>query len=49
MFMMIGAPWQQLVDALLSNTSERSDTVSLVFERELDSTTANDAPSEASS
>mmetsp|Transcript_17356 Transcript_17356/g.29340 ORF Transcript_17356/g.29340 Transcript_17356/m.29340 type:complete len:214 (+) Transcript_17356:77-718(+) len=30
-----GAPWQQLVDALMSNTNERSDTVTLVFEREI--------------
>lgn len=30
-----GAPWQQTVDALLSNTAERSETVTLVFEREL--------------
>jgi hypothetical protein len=29
-----GAPWQQIVDALLSNTVERSKTVTLVFERE---------------
>ena len=30
-----GAPWQQVVDALLSNTKERSEYVTLVFEREL--------------
>jgi hypothetical protein len=29
------APWQQIVDALLSNTAERSQTVTLVFEREV--------------
>jgi len=28
-----GAPWQATVDALLSNTAERSSVVSLVFER----------------
>jgi hypothetical protein len=38
-----GAPWQQTVDALLSNTAERSTTVTLVFERE----TPDDAPTGA--
>ena len=33
--LMVGAPWQQTVDALLSNTKERSDDVTLVFEREI--------------
>ena len=28
--------WQNTIDALLSNTSERSKTVTLVFERPLD-------------
>ena len=32
---MIGAPWDEVVNALLSNTEERSKTVTLVFEREL--------------
>lgn len=31
----IGAPWDEVVNALLSNTEERSKTVTLVFEREL--------------
>lgn len=31
-----GAPWDAIVDALLSNTAERSKTVTLVFERPLD-------------
>jgi len=31
-----GAPWTQVVDAFLSNTSERSKTVTLVFEREVE-------------
>ena len=31
-----GAPWQSTVDALLSNTAERSEKVSLVFERQID-------------
>eukprot|EP00596_Hydrurales_sp_CCMP1899_P009130 CAMPEP_0119037810 /NCGR_PEP_ID=MMETSP1177-20130426/6322_1 /TAXON_ID=2985 /ORGANISM="Ochromonas sp, Strain CCMP1899" /LENGTH=169 /DNA_ID=CAMNT_0006999519 /DNA_START=122 /DNA_END=631 /DNA_ORIENTATION=- len=30
-----GAPWEEIVNALLSNTVERSTTVTLVFEREL--------------
>lgn len=30
-----GAPWDEIVNALLSNTEERSKTVTLVFEREL--------------
>ena len=30
-----GAPWDQVVEALVSNTSERSTTVTLVFEREV--------------
>ena len=30
-----GAPWSQIVDALVSNTPDRGDTVTLVFEREL--------------
>eukprot|EP01038_Epipyxis_sp_PR26KG_P004141 gene4141-5895_t len=30
-----GAPWQQVVDALLSNTEERSKVVTLVYEREI--------------
>jgi hypothetical protein len=30
-----GAPWQDTLDALLSNTPERSDSITLVFEREL--------------
>lgn len=29
-----GAPWQQVVDALVSNTAERSEFVTLIFERE---------------
>ena len=32
---LIGAPWDEVVNALLSNTEERSKTVTLVFEREL--------------
>lgn len=32
---MVGAPWDEVVNALLSNTEERSKTVTLVFEREL--------------
>mmetsp|Transcript_32231 Transcript_32231/g.71016 ORF Transcript_32231/g.71016 Transcript_32231/m.71016 type:complete len:206 (-) Transcript_32231:147-764(-) len=32
-----GAPWQATVDALVSNTEERSESVTLVFERELPS------------
>jgi hypothetical protein len=31
----VGAPWQQVVDALTSNTPSRGRTVTLVFEREL--------------
>jgi hypothetical protein len=31
-----GAPWQEVVSALLSNTAERSKSVSLVFEREIE-------------
>ena len=31
----LGAPWDEVVNALLSNTEERSKTVTLVFEREL--------------
>lgn len=31
----VGAPWDEIVNALLSNTEERSKTVTLVFEREL--------------
>ena len=31
-----GAPWDQVVQALLSNTSERSKTVTLVFERDVE-------------
>lgn len=30
-----GAPWQETLNALMSNTNERSETVTLVFEREL--------------
>lgn len=30
-----GAPWQETVNALMSNTEERSKTVTLVFEREI--------------
>lgn len=30
-----GAPWQETLNALISNTAERSETVTLVFEREL--------------
>jgi len=30
-----GAPYQQIVDALISNIPERSKTVTLVFEREI--------------
>jgi len=30
-----GAQWEQVVAALLSNTAERTETVALVFEREL--------------
>jgi hypothetical protein len=30
-----GAPWDEVVKALLSNTAERSQTVTLVFEREV--------------
>jgi hypothetical protein len=30
-----GAPWQDTLDALLSNTLERSDSITLVFERQL--------------
>jgi hypothetical protein len=30
-----GAPWDQVVEALVSNTEERSKTVTLVFERPL--------------
>jgi hypothetical protein len=33
-----GAPWEKVVEALISNTSERSKTVTLVFEREIDET-----------
>ena len=33
-----GAPWDQTVEALLSNTEERSKTVCLVFERPIDET-----------
>lgn len=32
----IGAPWQEVLNALMSNTEERSDTVTLVFEREIE-------------
>lgn len=32
-----GAPWSQVVDALLSNTPDRGTTVTLIFERPLDS------------
>lgn len=35
-FFTAGAPWQETVDALLSNTAERSDEVTLVFEREIE-------------
>jgi hypothetical protein len=31
-----GAPWEQIVQALTSNTAERCSQVSLVFEREVD-------------
>ena len=31
-----GAPWDNVVQALVSNTAERCKSVSLVFERELD-------------
>ena len=34
-FCFVGAPWDEIVNALLSNTEERSKTVTLVFEREL--------------
>ena len=34
-FECVGAPWQQVVDALLSNTPSRAQTVTLVFEREI--------------
>ena len=34
-FSFLGAPWDEIVNALLSNTEERSKTVTLVFEREL--------------
>lgn len=30
-----GAPWQQIVEALVSNTAERSKYVTLIFEREI--------------
>lgn len=30
-----GAPWSQIVDALVSNTPDRGETVTLVFEREV--------------
>jgi len=30
-----GAPWQNVVEALVSNTAERSQTVTLIFEREI--------------
>lgn len=44
-----GAPWQQTIDALVSNTKERSDEVTLVFERELaaDVTVATEPPASA--
>ena len=42
----LGAPWQQLVDALVSNTAERSDTVSLVFEREIPAAAEPEIPVE---
>eukprot|EP00607_Mallomonas_marina_P005539 CAMPEP_0182427928 /NCGR_PEP_ID=MMETSP1167-20130531/20861_1 /TAXON_ID=2988 /ORGANISM="Mallomonas Sp, Strain CCMP3275" /LENGTH=146 /DNA_ID=CAMNT_0024610517 /DNA_START=128 /DNA_END=568 /DNA_ORIENTATION=+ len=32
-FEAIGAPWQQVVDALISNTPEKTSDVMLVFER----------------
>lgn len=35
LFCFVGAPWDEIVNALLSNTEERSKTVTLVFEREL--------------
>lgn len=31
-----GAQWEQTVQALVSNTAERTDSVTLVFEREVD-------------
>jgi hypothetical protein len=31
-----GAPWDKVVDALLTNTPERSTTVTLIYERPLD-------------
>lgn len=31
-----GAPWTQVVEALTSNTAERSQTVTLIYERPLD-------------
>ena len=31
-----GAPWQEVINALTSNTVERSKTVTLVFEREIE-------------
>jgi hypothetical protein len=34
-FFISGAPWTETVDALMSNTAERSKIVTLVFEREL--------------
>lgn len=33
-FLTVGAPWDQVVAALVSNTNERSKTVTMVFERE---------------
>ena len=36
-FFTAGAPWQETLNALMSNTAERSSEVSLVFEREIDS------------
>eukprot|EP01035_Chromulina_nebulosa_P017201 gene17202-22721_t len=31
-----GAPWEQVVEALISNTEERSKTVTLIFERQIE-------------